>query len=115
MGERISKAKEGFTKRFKDIFSGDIIIRKGVDHKMGFIFYIFVIFCTSITWSLYVEKTLVKVERNSKTIEALEVHYRQISVDLVGIDQRTKIERMLNECHSALKAPSEPAKIITAN
>jgi len=110
MGKKLDKAK----KRFIDIFSGDIILRKGVNHKMGFIVYIFVIFCAIITWSLYVEKMLVKVERNAKELDALKIHYRQISVDLVGIDQRTKVERMLENCHSTLKSPAEPARIITA-
>ena len=109
MGKKINKIK----KRFVDIFSGDFVLRKGLERNMGFVFYIFVIFCASICWSLYVEDTLVKVERNSKTIESLEIHYRQISVDLVGLDQRTRIEKMLEQCHSTLKAPEHPAKIIS--
>lgn len=108
MGKRMAKFKKGFV----DLFSGDILLRKRVDRHMGFVFYIFVLFCAIIAWSLYVEKQLVKVEQNTRTIEALEVSYHQRSIELVSLDQRTKIESMLEACKSELKAPVEPAKVI---
>lgn len=108
MGRRMDKFKKGFS----ELFSGDLLLRKRVDHNMGFAFYIFVLFCAIIAWSLYVEKQLVKVEQNARTIEALEVSYHQRSIELVSLDQRTRIESMLESCKSNLKAPVEPAKVI---
>lgn len=111
MGKKAANIKKGFV----DLFSGDLLLRKRVDHHMGFVFYIFVLFCCIIAWSLRVEKQLVKVEQNAKTIEALEVSYHQRSIELVSLDQRTKIESMLEGYKSDLKAPVEPAKVIKAN
>lgn len=111
MGERAEKYK----KHFIELFSGDIILHKKFDRQLGLVFYIFALICVIISWSLYVERQLVKVENNAKEIEALEVSYHQRSIELVGLDQRTKIEKMLEECHSTLRAPTEPARMIERN
>lgn len=108
MGEKAKKAKKWFV----ELFSGDIILHKGIDHQMGIFFYVFALFCIIIAWSLYVENQLVKIEKNTKEIEALEVSYHQRDIELIGLDQRTKIEKMLDECSSSLKAPVEPARVI---
>lgn len=110
MGKKAAKFKKGFV----DFLSGDLLLRKRVDHNMGFAFYVFLLFSAIIAWSLQVEKKLVKVEQNARTIEALEISYHQRSIELVSLDQRTKIESMLNDCNSKLKAPVEPAKVIVS-
>lgn len=108
MGEKVRKAEKGFV----ELVSGDIILRRHIDKQMGLFFYIFLLFCAIIAWSLFVENQLVKVEKNDRTIESLEVSYHQRDLELVGLDQRTRIEQMLGECNSNLKAPVEPAKIV---
>ena len=110
----MGKKVQNFKKWFVDIFSGDIILKKGMYRQMWFVTYIFALFCIIIAWSLYVEKKMVQVERNAKVIEALEVSYHQRSIELVGLDQRTKVEALLEKNHSKLLPPEEPAKLIKA-
>lgn len=107
-------AKKGLKKKMIGLFNGDTIIIRGIERNMGLVFYIFVLLCAIISWSLYVEKQLVKVEHNKELIEALEVSSHQRNIELVSLDQRTKIERMLAEHGSALKAPEEPATVVAA-
>jgi hypothetical protein len=108
MGQRIKKITGGLI----DFFSGDIILRKGLDRKMWFFLYIFGLFCVIILWSLMVESRLVKVERNEQTIKELEVNLHQRTVELVGLNKRSRIENMLKASGSTLKAPKDPAIMI---
>ena len=94
-------------------FSGDFILRRGLNRHIGFYFYVFGIFCVIIAWSLYVEDRLVAVERNKRTIESLEIAYHQKNIELVGLDERSRVEQMLEKYRSAVRPPSEPARTIT--
>ena len=106
----------GKIKQFVDkvisYLSGDKLIEWGVDRQLGFIFYIFVIICVSITWSLMVERNLVQVQKNEKTLQELRISYQQRTLDLVGMNNRTKIDGMLKARGSKLHAPVEPPKRI---
>lgn len=102
----------GIAKKMARLFNGDAIIIRGIERNMGLVFYIFLLISCIITWSLYVEKQLVKVEHNNELIEALVVSSHQRNIELVSLDQRTKIEKMLAEHDSGLKAPEEPAKVV---
>ena len=110
----MAEKKGGMVKRMARLFNGDLIIIRGIERNMGLVFYVFVLLCAIITWSLYVEKQLVKVEHNKELIEALEVSSHQRNIELVSLDQRTRIEKMLAERSSRLKAPEEPAKVVAA-
>ncbi|MBO4570323.1 MAG: hypothetical protein J5699_00155 [Bacteroidales bacterium] len=110
----MGKRAQNIRKWFVNIFSGDIILKKGIDRQMPFVAYIFVLFCIIIAWSLYVEKKMVQVERNAKVIESLEISSHQRDIELVGLDQRTRIEAMLQKMNSRLQPPVDPAKIIKA-
>ena len=105
--------------RFKGIFdklvsylSGDVLIRKGVDRQLGFIFYIFALVCLTITWSLLVEQNLVKVQKNEKELQELRIRYQQRTLDLVGMNNRTRIDGMLKSKASKLHAPETPPQRI---
>ena len=92
--------------------SGDKLIEWGVDRQLGFIFYIFLIICASIAWSLMVEQDLVKVQKNEKTLQELRISYQQRTLDLVGMNNRTRIDGLLKASGSKLHAPVEPPKRI---
>ena len=105
--------------KIKDIFdklisyiSGDKLIEWGVDRQLGFISYIFLLICISIAWSLMVEQNLVKVQKNEKILQELRISYQQRTLDLVGMNNRTKIDGMLKASGSKLHAPVEPPKRI---
>ena len=100
------------TKRFINFFSGDFILTRGLDKHIWFAVYIFVLFSILITWSLTVESALVKVRKNEKTIEALNIAKDQRAIELLSIDRRSTLEDLLRKNHSTLKAPETPATIL---
>lgn len=104
----------GKFKRFLDkaasYLSGDKLIDWGVDRQLGFITYIFAIVCLFIAWSLMVERNLVQVQKNEKTLQELRISYQQRTLDIVGMNNRTKIDGMLKARGSALHAPTVPPK-----
>ena len=92
--------------------SGDKLIEWGVDRQLGFIFYVFAIICISIAWSLMVEQNLVQVQKNERALQELRISYQQHTLDLVGMNNRTKIDGMLKASGSQLHAPTAPAQRI---
>lgn len=100
-------------KKTTEWLSGDVLLNKKVDRKLGFIFYVFILLCLLIAWSLYVEKDLVKVEKNEAIISDLKVNYQQRTLELVGLNSRTRVERLLEDNHSTLAAPTDPPKRVT--
>ena len=114
--EKDPNKKKGRLKRLVDkvvsYLSGDKLIEWGVDRQLGFIFYIFLIICASIAWSLMVEQDLVKVQKNEKALQELRISYQQRTLDLVGMNNRTRIDGLLKASGSKLHAPVEPPKRI---
>lgn len=114
--EKDPNKKKGRFKRLVDkvvsYLSGDKLIEWGVDRQLGFIFYIFLIICASIAWSLMVEQDLVKVQKNEKALQELRISYQQRTLDLVGMNNRTRIDGLLKASGSRLHAPVEPPKRI---
>ena len=114
--EQDPNKKKGRFKRLVDkvvsYLSGDKLIEWGVDRQLGFIFYIFLIICASIAWSLMVEQDLVKVQKNEKALQELRISYQQRTLDLVGMNNRTRIDGLLKASGSRLHAPVEPPKRI---
>ena len=108
--------KRGRIKRLFDkvvsYLSGDKLIEWGVDRQLGFILFVFLIICASIAWSLMVEQNLVKVQKNERALQELRISYQQRTLDLVGMNNRTRIDAMLRQNGSALHAPAEPPKRI---
>ena len=101
-----------FVDKLVSYLSGDKLIEWGVDRQLGFILYIFLIFCISIAWSLMVEQNLVQVQRNERALQELRISYQQRTLDLVGMNNRTKIDGMLKACDSQLHAPQDPPRRI---
>ena len=101
-----------FVDKVVSYLSGDKLIQWGVDRQLGFIFYVFIIICVTIAWSLMVEQNLVKVQKNEKILQELRISYQQRTLDLVGMNNRTKIDGMLKASGSKLHAPVEPPKRI---
>ena len=101
-----------FVDKVVSYLSGDKLIEWGVDRQLGFIFYIFVIVCVTIAWSLLVEQSLVEVQRNERQLQELRISYQQHTLDLVGMNNRTRIDGMLKSKASTLHAPLTPPQRI---
>ena len=96
------------------ILSGDVLVERGVDRQLGFIFYCFALVCVIIAWSLMVEQNLVKVQKNEKELQELRISYQQRTLDIVGMNNRTRIDKMLKAEGSKLHAPQQPPKRIVS-
>ena len=92
--------------------SGDKLIEWGVDRQLGFFFYLFALVCLTIAWSLMVEQNLVAVQKNEKELQELRISYQQHTLDLVGMNNRTRIDGMLKASGSQLHAPQTPPRRI---
>lgn len=91
--------------------SGDAFQDK-VSKYLGFVFYVFVLLCGMIVWSLVAENDMVRIESNERVIEDLRINYQQKQLDFVGLNNRTRIDNLLEVHHSKLHAPTEPPKKI---
>ena len=103
---------KGIVDKLISFLSGDKLIQWGVDRQLGFIFYIFVLICVSIAWSLLVEQSLVRVQKNERELQELRISYQQRTLDLVGMNNRTRIDGMLKSQGSKLHAPENPPQRI---
>lgn len=92
--------------------SGDVLVERGIDRQLGFIFYCFALVCVIIAWSLMVEQNLVKVQKNDRELQELRISYQQRTLDIVGMNNRTRIDKMLKAEGSKLHAPQLPPKRI---
>lgn len=95
-----------------DFASGDLLIRKGFDKQLGFVFYIFCCLCLFIMWSLMVESQLARIEDNKRILKDLKINYQQRTLDLVGMNNRTKVDELLKKNNSTLHGPVDPPTVV---
>ncbi|MBQ0024123.1 MAG: hypothetical protein KBT00_00150 [Bacteroidales bacterium] len=94
------------------LFLDGNIIEKRFGRHLGFFFYIFLLCSLFITWNLYVESRLVKVREQDKKISELTIECQQLELDLVGMDNLSRIDRMLSNWDSPVKTPETPPERI---
>ena len=91
-------------------FSGSFILKRRMDRFLWFFIYIFILLVLFISWNLYIESRFVRIEKNSTIIKDLEISRQQRSLDLVSIDNRIKVEKILGILVPKLHAPTDPPK-----
>lgn len=92
----------------KSIFRGDFLTYIKADKHIPLILYAFLLVFTFITLNLYIEKTMTVKQENEKIIEELKIDYTHKTLDLVSISTRSRVQNMLKEADSKLKAPDTP-------
>lgn len=98
---------------FTALFGGELIAKKGVDRQLPFFFFCFVLISLYLIWGLWVEDRMSLVKKNNAVIEDLKIEYHEQKLKLTGLDQRTRIEKMLIVSgNNTLHAPQEPPKRI---
>ncbi len=93
--------------KITSFFSGSFILKRRLDRFLWFFIYIFILLVLFISWNLYIESRLVKIEKNSDVIKDLEINRQQRSLELVSLDYETKVEKMLQDFGSKLHAPTD--------
>ncbi|MBR5035075.1 MAG: hypothetical protein IKX71_07185 [Bacteroidales bacterium] len=107
----------GFGQRMKSwftgLFGGEYITKKGVDRQLLFIFFCFMLISLYLIWGLWVEDRMAAINKNDKVLEELKIEYHEKNLKLTGLDQRTRIEKMLiGSGNTTLHAPTDPPKRI---
>ena len=97
---------------FISLGRGDLLTRLRVDRLLPYILYLFLLGCFSIWLSYKAEQTMLKVQKNNETIKTLKIYHAQKTYEIVGLDRRATVERMLEEAGSSVKAPEKPADVI---
>ena len=98
---------------FTGLFGGEFITKKGVDRQIPFIFFCFMLVSLYLIWGLWVEDRMALINKNDKVIEELKIEFHEKDLKLTGLDQRTRIEKMLvGSGNTTLHAPQEPPKRI---
>ena len=103
------KEKMSAIKIMKSILSGDILLVMGVHRLFPYILYAFILGWISIWMSYKTEQTMLKVQKNNSTLKTLKIYNAQKTYEIVGLDRIAKVERMLEEAGSEIKAPEKPA------
>ena len=91
------------------ILRGDLILRLRADKLFPFILWTFLLAWLSIWLSFKAECTMLKVEKNMKTIDTLKIYKAQRTSELVSLDRIGKLEEMLKANNSKVTIPENPA------
>jgi len=94
------------------MFRGEFLMRMRIDKYFPQIAYTFLLSLLAILFNLMVDKTLVKVEDNKRTLQELEIQHTQKTYELVQMTRRSNVSRLLKESGSAVSEPTTPAKVI---
>lgn len=98
---------------FTDFFGGGLITKRGMDRQLQFIFFCFLLISVYLIWGLWVEDRMAAINKNEKVLEELKIEYHEKDLRLTGLDQRTRIEKMLvGSGNTTLHAPKDPPKRI---
>lgn len=103
------KAKTWFT----GLFGGEFITKGGVDRQLPFFLFLFLLVSLYLMWGLWVEANMAQINKNDRIIEELKIEYHEKALKLTGLDQRTRVEKMLTGSgNKTLHAPTDPPKRI---
>lgn len=94
------------------ILKGEFLLRLRADRALKYIAVLVVLFMLLIVFNIGVDKALVQVESNKKTLHELEIRYTQKTYELVQLGRRSTVSRLLEESGSKVSEPQEPAKVL---
>ena len=97
---------------FKAILHGQFLLRLNVGRYFIHIVYTFFLFGMLIWFSLGVDSTLAKVEKNQAAIKELEIEHANLEFELRTLNRRAALEEMLKEAGSKVTKPQKPATVL---
>lgn len=92
------------------ILRGEFLMR--FDRYFLHIIWTFLLFWGLILTSMMVQKTLVRVEDNKKTLTDLKIYHAQKTVELARLGRLTTVESLLETNGSDVTLPDKPATLI---
>ena len=97
---------------FKAILSGELLLRLNVGRYFIHIVWTFILFGLLIWYSICVDSTLTKVEKNDEILKELEIECTTKEFQLKSLYRRSSIQDLLEEKGSEVQEPARPASII---
>ena len=101
-----------FKNSFRAMLKGEFLLRLNVGRYFIHIAYTFLLFGLAIWFSLIIETTLSKVEKNKAELKELEIVHSQKVFEVVDVSRRSSVEQMLGEMGSKVKEAEQPAIIV---
>ncbi|MBR5385618.1 MAG: hypothetical protein IK143_07140 [Bacteroidales bacterium] len=96
----------------KAILHGQFLLRLNVGRYFIHIVYTFFLFGMLIWFSLGVDSTLAKVEKNQAAIKELEIEHANLEFELRTLNRRAALDEMLKEAGSKVTEPQKPATVL---
>ena len=97
---------------FKAILHGQFLLRLNIGRYFIHIVYTFFLFGMLIWFSLLVDNTLAKVEKNQATIKELEIEHANLEFELRTLNRRAALMDLLKESGSKVTQPEKPATVL---
>ena len=94
------------------VLKGEFLLRLNVGRYFIHIAYTFLLFGLVIWFSLMIETTMSKVEKNKAVLKELEIVHSQKVFEVVNISRRSSVEQLLGEMGSKVKEAEQPAIIV---
>lgn len=94
------------------IFHGQFLLRMNVGRYFIHIVYTFFLFAMLIWFSLGVDSTLAKVEKNQAALKELEIEHANLEFELRSLNRRAALDEMLKESGSKVTEPQKPATVL---
>lgn len=94
------------------IFHGQFLLRLNVGRYFIHIVYFFFL-CGMLIWfSLGVDSTLAKIEKNQAVLKELEIQHSNLEFELRTLDRRAALEDLLESSGSKVAEPGKPATVL---
>ena len=97
---------------FKAIIHGQFLLRLNIGRYFIHIVYTFFLFGMLIWFSLVVDSTLAKVEKNQAAIKELEIEHANLEFELRTLNRRAALEDLLRASGSKVTEPEKPATVL---
>lgn len=97
---------------FRAILKGQFLLRLNIGRFFINIIYTFFLFAMVIWFSLMIETTMAKVEKNKAELRELEIEHSQKTFEVVKLSRRSSVEKMLIDLGSNVGEAESPANVI---
>ena len=110
---RISDIGRAIVNSVVAILKGQFLLRLKVDKYFLQVAWTFFLFAMFILFGLGVDVTLSKVEDNKKQLQELEILHTQKRYELITLNRRSTVARLLKENGSKVSEPEKPAATLS--
>ena len=97
---------------FQAILKGEFLLKLNIGRYFIHITYTFLLFGLVIWFSLLIETTMSKVEKNKAVLKELEIVHSQKVFEVVNVSRRASVQEMLERMGSQVTEPDKPASVI---